>query len=354
MHIIPFNIGDFSQATERFKPVHLGIFLRLLMEYYKSEKALTDDATEIEWIAGVETKSERDALMLVLRRCFVHDAARKVWVQKRVERELEQYELNGLQKRHANVCKYWEKTNSGLPCPTLEQFLLDPSFYYDETTRRVRTLSARTPHGLRTDESRSPETPLSDSYTETSNQKPVTSNQNSTPIVPKGTDSSPPFGSDLDSDRPPPPTGQSETEKKKKGSRPNLVWTEETKAIYLAYPRKIAPDAALRAIQKRLAQGIPAATLLAAVTAYATATAGTEREFIPHPATWFNKGRFADDPAEWKHEPDVPQKKEKASRILPEPDFDWRARARDLGMNPPDDLQWSQTTPDFRREITAA
>jgi hypothetical protein len=178
--------------------------------------------------------------------------------------------------------------------------------------------------------------------------------EDNTPIVPKGTDSPPPFGSDLDSDRPPPPTGQSETEKKKKGSRPKLVWTEETKAIYLAYPRKIAPDAALRAIQKRLAQGIPAATLLAAVTAYATATAGTEREFIPHPATWFNAGRFADDPAEWKHEPDAPQKKEKASRILPEPDFDWRARARELGMNPPDHLQWSQTTPDFRREITAA
>ena len=55
--------------------------------------------------------------------------------------------------------------------------------------------------------------------------------------------------------------------------------------------------------------------------------------------------------AAWQAEP---QKKEKASRILPEPDFDWRARARDLGMTPPDDLQWSQTTPDFRREIIAA
>jgi len=354
MHIIPFNIGDFSQATERFKPVHLGIFLRLLMEYYKSEKALTDDATEIEWIAGVETKSERDALMLVLRRCFVHDAIQKVWIQKRVEREIDRFHQNGLEKRYAILCRHWKSVNGEAERPTLETFLSDPSRYYDEQTRHIRQLSASNTPVIHPYESSNTETGQANYYTVTSNQKPETRNQNSTPIVPKGTDSPPPFGSDLDSDRPPPPTDQSETGKKKKGSRPKLVWTEETKAIYLAYPRKIAPDAALRAIQKRLAQGIPAATLLAAVTAYATATAGTEREFIPHPATWFNAGRFADDPAEWKHKPDAPQKKEKASRILPEPDFDWRARARELGMNPPEHLQWSQTTPDFRREITAA
>jgi len=180
MHIIPFNIGDFSQATERFKPVHLGIFLRLLMEYYKSEKALTDDATEIEWIAGVETKSERDALMLVLRRCFVHDAARKVWVQKRVEREIQKFELAGLQKRHANVCKYWAKTNPSSKCPTLEEFLADPSKYHDETTHRVRTLSVSPPHGVRTEHSRNPSNYKTESYTENSKQKTVTRQQGGT------------------------------------------------------------------------------------------------------------------------------------------------------------------------------
>lgn len=299
MHIIPLHIGDWVQATAQFENVHLGIFVRLLTEYYKSEKALPDDDSELAWIAAAKTKSERDALKMVLRRCFTHHADSKTYIQKRADREIEKFHHNGLEKRYAILCRHWEKINGDLSKPSLEDFMADPSRYYDEATRHIRKQYARnTPVSSPNESSNNGKTDLN-YYPVTSNQKPVTSNQNNTPIVPKGTDSAPPFSSDSSPNQPPEPSGQSEPAKKRKGARGKPQWTEDAKAIYLAYPRKIAAEAALRAIQKRLSQGIPAETLLQATTAYAAATAGTERQFIPHPATWFNAGRYLDDPAEW-------------------------------------------------------
>lgn len=76
---------------------------------------------------------------------------------------------------------------------------------------------------------------------------------------------------------------------------------EESEAIYEAYPRKTAKQAALKAIEAALATH-PADKLLAATQAYAAATAlwpEADRKFIPHPATWFNRGSYEDDPATW-------------------------------------------------------
>ena len=69
--------------------------------------------------------------------------------------------------------------------------------------------------------------------------------------------------------------------------------------IYQSYPRKIAKANALKAIAKVLASGREADWLLERVEAYAAAVAAQDPKFIPHPATWFNGGRFDDDPAEW-------------------------------------------------------
>lgn len=70
--------------------------------------------------------------------------------------------------------------------------------------------------------------------------------------------------------------------------------------IYKAYPRHVAPDDAMKAIAKA-AKKKPMAILLERTIAYAAAMkkAGTEKQFIPYPATWFNAGRYDDDPAEW-------------------------------------------------------
>lgn len=85
-------------------------------------------------------------------------------------------------------------------------------------------------------------------------------------------------------------------------------------AIYEAYPRKVGRKVALTAIQRAIKAitddpalvvaiyGSPRAYLLACVQSYAKATETwphADRAFIPHPATWFNQGRYADDPREW-------------------------------------------------------
>jgi hypothetical protein len=68
--------------------------------------------------------------------------------------------------------------------------------------------------------------------------------------------------------------------------------------IYLAYPKKVSKPEALRAIRKALKK-IDGPKLLETTKAYAVATTGKERQFIPNPATWFNGERFNDDPADW-------------------------------------------------------
>lgn len=294
MHIIPLNIGDFSQATERFKPVHLGIFLRLLMEYYKTENALPSVAADLEWIAGVENKSEREALAFVLRRCFVLDEGRNVWIQRRVERELEQYRANGVQKRYAILCRWWEKVNPGIKCPTLEAFTESPSKYYDDTTRRVRVFSARNTLVLASYGDCNTDLPKLNYDTVTSNQEPVNSNQN-TPIVPKGTNTSGPSDDSI------------------------------AHAIYALYPKKVGHGAAIKAILKALKiSGLTELEMQGRVRSYAEAVKQwpeQDKTYIPMPSTWFNQQRYMDDPAEWARKELVrqtpgfgPQKKEEGAR----------------------------------------
>jgi uncharacterized protein YdaU (DUF1376 family) len=79
------------------------------------------------------------------------------------------------------------------------------------------------------------------------------------------------------------------------GDDPALV------AIYEAYPRRTGRGPALKAIAKA-AQATTPLELLEATQAYAAATASwqaEDREFIPHPATWFNQQRYLDDRTTW-------------------------------------------------------
>lgn len=69
--------------------------------------------------------------------------------------------------------------------------------------------------------------------------------------------------------------------------------------IYQSYPRKVGRVAALKAITKAMKAKDPQ-WLLERVEAYAKAIAWQERQYIPHPATWFNGGRYDDDPENWK------------------------------------------------------
>jgi hypothetical protein len=87
-------------------------------------------------------------------------------------------------------------------------------------------------------------------------------------------------------------------------------------AIYSLYPRKEGKQAAIVAIQKtvrRLMKGEAphspmskpeaVAYLTLRVTEYAESSVGSQADktMIPHPATWFNKGRYDDDQKNWNN-----------------------------------------------------
>ena len=73
---------------------------------------------------------------------------------------------------------------------------------------------------------------------------------------------------------------------------------DSAEVIYQAYPRKVGKLVALKAIEKALKASTVEA-LLAKVKSFSDKTTKdkTEERFIPHPATWFNSGRWMDEAA---------------------------------------------------------
>ena len=91
---------------------------------------------------------------------------------------------------------------------------------------------------------------------------------------------------------------------------------EASVRIYKIYPRQVGKAAALKAIRKALGtiQREKHSTLQDAidflylqVTKFSQSPAGQRGQYTPHPATWFNSGRYFDDPVEW-HTTTTPSK----------------------------------------------
>jgi hypothetical protein len=92
----------------------------------------------------------------------------------------------------------------------------------------------------------------------------------------------------------------------------------DLEAIYQAYPRHVAKRSALKAIESALKRLIACDThkdsadpagdaldfLLSQTTLFAASHAGQQGKFTPHPATWFNRGSYIDDPSEWNKSTD--------------------------------------------------
>ncbi len=78
-------------------------------------------------------------------------------------------------------------------------------------------------------------------------------------------------------------------------------------AIWSAYPLKVGKKKACGIIENLLKTG--RTDLLEKVKAYAAAVetwpAG-DKQYIPHPATWFNRGSYDDDPATWQRKASKP------------------------------------------------
>lgn len=128
------------------------------------------------------------------------------------------------------------------------------------------------------------------------------------PLSPKGDEAAASAEiSSPDSGKVDPTVSETEIPAGKKKKRAARAVDSRAEAIYAVYPRKVGRDAALRAISKRLAEDMDADKLLAATQGFAAAVKRwplADRNFIPHPATWFNQGRFADDPIEWQRTAD--------------------------------------------------
>lgn len=107
------------------------------------------------------------------------------------------------------------------------------------------------------------------------------------------------------------PTPRTCTGARSKPARPKWA-TKDLEGIYLAYPRHVSKASALKAIGKALdriagrpdAPADPVAWLLDRVQAFAESPAGQAGRFTPHPATWFNSGRYDDDSSEWNRRED--------------------------------------------------
>lgn len=67
--------------------------------------------------------------------------------------------------------------------------------------------------------------------------------------------------------------------------------------FWSAYPRKTAKDSAAKAFAKRRVDAVLLATMLAAIKAQGLRErcAKGESQFVPHPATWLNDGRWQDE-----------------------------------------------------------
>lgn len=71
-------------------------------------------------------------------------------------------------------------------------------------------------------------------------------------------------------------------------------WFEQ---FWAAYPRRVAKKDAFRALDKvRRNNEAEFGRIIEAVRAYAKRCAGKDTQFICHPATWINGGRWDDEP----------------------------------------------------------
>jgi hypothetical protein len=152
---------------------------------------------------------------------------------------------------------------------------------------------------------------------------------------------------------------------RKRAKLPPVV-SRDAEAIYALYPRKIGKQAALRAIVRAMDK-VSKETLIERVRNYAAVTSRyrpPDRQFIPHPSSWFNQGRYDDDPREWERpdmRPEIGVASSAPQGPVPEPAAGWALRLKSI--DPTDEyaaggtcnragtLGWDTIDPYYQRRI---
>lgn len=96
-----------------------------------------------------------------------------------------------------------------------------------------------------------------------------------------------------------PPTSEKNDNHSTKDHSTNHIPDSVIEDVYQLYPRKVGKKKALKKIRKALEDDISSEELKEKVRLYAESVKDKNRQFIPYPATWFNQGRYLDDPKEW-------------------------------------------------------
>jgi uncharacterized protein YdaU (DUF1376 family) len=291
MHTYDFHIGDYSRDTGHLSLLEHGVYRLLLDRAYSDEAPLTANTAILIRKLGAKTAAEQKAVETILTEFFTETP--EGWIHKRVEQELEEARGRSLKSKHSQVLRWW-RHNKWPNEPTLLDYMQNPAAYHDPITGHIRQPNAGNTVVYEPNSYQPP----------TANRQPPTATKDNTPLIPQGGNTLALIasGSQSSTETPPAPQAKSEATASPKKRKGRAVGSPEAEAIYALYPRKKEPDTALRAIQKRLDNGIPAADLLQATRLFAAATATWtqhDREFIPYPASWFNAGSFKENPADW-------------------------------------------------------
>lgn len=80
--------------------------------------------------------------------------------------------------------------------------------------------------------------------------------------------------------------------------------TADFDAFWTAYPRKVGKAAARRKYETAVKSGVTPDLIAAGLKRYKALirAAGTETQYIAHPATWLNQGRWDDEESDPNHD----------------------------------------------------
>jgi uncharacterized protein YdaU (DUF1376 family) len=248
----PFHIGDFRSGTVNMSRLSRWIYRDMLDVYYDSEKPLPLDVDVLCDQIGVESADERAVVERLLRFKFVK--ADDGYRHGVCDRLISEYQEKAAIAR-ANGKRGGRKTKQSATDkePTGFQSGSDP----DAIGNPLATESQ-------------------------ANQEPVTNNQEPTPTPPN------------------PLVAEGEPNvrrRRRRDSQMSLAMAERFERFYAGYPRKEARVKAEAAFSKIAPDDELLATMLAAIAVHRQKRQWADPEAIPHPATWLNQKRWADQAA---------------------------------------------------------
>jgi hypothetical protein len=91
-------------------------------------------------------------------------------------------------------------------------------------------------------------------------------------------------------------SGERRGEEGKKNMSTGKPVDERFQVFWVAYPRKVAKGAAVKAWGTAVKRGADPEKILAAAEAFAFACRGKDSEYVPHASTWLNQERYNDEP----------------------------------------------------------